>query len=63
VIVRFTSDRHPTPVRMWFLADAALVIATNHTAAVVLADRPCTADTCADLATALTEAAYFLRNT
>lgn len=60
MIVRFASDRHPTQVRLWFL-DSAFVIAAADNAALVLADRPLTADACDDLATVLTETAAFLK--
>lgn len=59
VIVRFASDRHPTRVRLWF-ADDGFVIAAGDTAAVVLADRPLSAQGCADLAAVLAETAAFL---
>jgi hypothetical protein len=60
VIVRFASDRHSTRVRLWF-ADDAFVIAAGASAALVLADRPLTAQGCEDLATVLAETAAFLK--
>jgi hypothetical protein len=60
MILRFASDRHPTPVRLWFL-DNGFVIAAGDTAAAALADQPLTADTCAELAVVLDETARFLK--
>jgi hypothetical protein len=60
VIVRFASDRHTTRVRLWF-CDSAFVIAAGDNAALVLADRPLTAQGCEDLAAVLAETAAFLK--
>lgn len=60
MIIRFVSDRHPTPVRLW-LVDDAFVLAADDVAALVLTDRPLTGDMCADLAAMLTETAEFLK--
>lgn len=61
MIVRFGSDRHPTRTRMWFIGNDAFVLAAGDSAALVLADRPLTAQACDDLATVLTETAAFLK--
>lgn len=61
MIIRFDSDHHPTRIRLWFIDTDAFMIAAADSAALVLADQPLTAESCADLATALHEASAFLR--
>jgi hypothetical protein len=61
VIIRFASDGHPTPTRLWWVDDRAFVIAAGDTAALVVADRELTAETCDELSTVLYETARFLK--
>jgi hypothetical protein len=61
LIIRFTSDHHPTRTRLWFIGADAFVIAAADSAVLVLADRPLTAGTATELATVLVETAEFLK--
>jgi hypothetical protein len=58
LIIRFRSDRN---TRLWFIGADAYVLAAGDSAALVLADRPLTAEACDELATVLTETAAFLK--